>query len=201
MTSRERILAISYEHKLSHIGSCLSALPILEEIFSKKKPEDKVVLSSGHAGLALYVVLESLGEGNAERMLETQGIHPTRLPGENLIDVSTGSLGQGLPISVGLALSDRSRGVHCLVSDGEAMEGSIYESLKIARDLKLDNLHVIVNSNGWGAYSAIDQDQLERQLTAIGFPIDFRRTDSDIGTWAVGLASHYKPADEELLKI
>ena len=54
----QRIFDISLSHKLSHLGSCFTALPIIYEIFESKKPEDKFILSSGHAGLAYYVVLE-----------------------------------------------------------------------------------------------------------------------------------------------
>ncbi len=53
----KRVLEISIKHNLSHLGSCFTALPIIFEIYNKKKPEDKFVLSSGHAGLALYVLL------------------------------------------------------------------------------------------------------------------------------------------------
>ena len=55
---KKRILEISYKKKLSHLGSCLTAVDIIDEIFKIKKPDEKFVLSSGHAALALYVVLE-----------------------------------------------------------------------------------------------------------------------------------------------
>jgi transketolase N-terminal domain/subunit len=90
----ERILEISIKHKLSHLGSCFTALPIIYEIFLEKQATDKFVLSSGHAGLALYVVLEHFYGVAAEHLLETYGIHPER-DLENFIDVSTGSLGLG----------------------------------------------------------------------------------------------------------
>ena len=198
MTNRERLFDISYRHKLSHLGSCLTALPIIENIFSVKKPDEKFVLSSGHAGLALYCVLESLGLGDAEEMLEKQGIHHDRLKSDGQIDCSTGSLGQGLPIAVGMAIADRSKNVYCLISDGEAAEGSVWESLRIAKQLRLENLKVYCNANGWSAYDRVDVDDLEKKFRAFGFPVEVVRTNSDIGTWAVGLASHYKVADNEL---
>ena len=55
---QKRILDISYHHKLGHLGSCLSALPIILEIYEKKEEDDIFILSSGHVALALYVVLE-----------------------------------------------------------------------------------------------------------------------------------------------
>ena len=101
----ERILEISIKHKLSHLGSCFTALPIIYEIFLEKQATDKFVLSSGHAGLALYVVLEHFYGVAAEHLLETYGIHPER-DLENFIDVSTGSLGLGITIATGIAVAN-----------------------------------------------------------------------------------------------
>ena len=55
---KRRIIDLSFKHKASHIGSCLTAVDIIEEIFKKKKPTERFVLSNGHAAMALYVVLE-----------------------------------------------------------------------------------------------------------------------------------------------
>jgi transketolase len=153
MTRLERrIIDISYHHKLAHIGSCLTAIGIIEEIFKLKKPDEKFVLSCGHAGLALYAMLEELGLADAEDLLLKCGIHPDRKVAENVIDCSTGSLGQGLPIALGMALSDRSKNVYCLVSDGECAEGSIYEAMNLRQKYSLNNLKVYCNHNGWAAY-------------------------------------------------
>ena len=196
MNNRERIIDISKRHKLSHIGSCLTALDIIEEIYGNKKPEDKVILDSGHAHLA-HLVVRGAGRSTEDiiKSIEELGIHCDR---RSECDVSTGSLGQGLPIAVGIALADRSKSVFVLTTDGAMAEGSNWEALRIAKEQKLDNLKVYVNCNGWGAYQAIDTDDLEKRIKAFGFPVDIRRTNSDIGTWAVGLQSHYKVADEEL---
>lgn len=195
MTNRERVIDISVRHKLSHAGSCLTALPIIEEIYAQKKPEDKFILSSGHAHLAHAVVREALGFEDAEKAIQAYGIHCDRRAG---CDVSTGSLGQGLPISVGIALADRSKNVFCLVSDGEMAEGSCWEALRIAKEQKLDNLKVYANFNGFGALGAIDLDYLEARIKAFGFPVEIRRTDPGLGEWAQGVMAHYKPADEKL---
>ncbi len=197
---KHRALEISYNHKLSHIGSVLCALPILYEIYNQKKEGDKVVVSSGHAHLAHLVVKEvegTLSEG-AEILLERFGIHCDRRAG---CDVSTGSLGQGIAIAAGMALADRSRNTFCLVSDGELAEGSCWEALRIAKEQKLDNLKVYLNANGMGAMGTIDTDDLEKRIKAFGFPVEIRRTDAGLGSWAQGLAQHYKQADGELLKI
>ena len=167
---KKRIIEISYLRKLSHIGSCLTALPIIAEIYNNNKKSDLFILSQGHSGLALYVILEELGCGDAEEWLTKCGIHPDRLSSmefrdgemKSPFDVSTGSLGHGLPIAVGMALADRTRAVYVLTSDGEMAEGSMYEALNIASDLKLDNLHIYINNNGWSAYRETDIDLLDK---------------------------------------
>ncbi|MEK9207507.1 MAG: thiamine pyrophosphate-dependent enzyme [Patescibacteria group bacterium] len=190
MNARERLLQISYDKRLSHIGSCITSLPIIEMVYRIKRPGDKFLLGEGHAGLALYCVLESLGLGNAEEMLEKQGIHPTRLESQGLIDASTGSLGQGLPIAVGMALADRNRNVYVLESDGSMAEGSNWEALRIAEEQKLENLVILVNANGWSGLGATDIDKLERRLKDFDLDITVWRTDP-IYPFLQGLVGHY----------
>lgn len=152
---QRRILDISYSHGLSHLSSNLCALPIIYEIFQQKKNGEKFVLSSGHAGLALYVVLEYFEGLDAEKLLERCGIHPERGEG---IDCSTGSLGMGIGIACGMAMADRSKAVYCLISDGEAKEGSVYEAFNLKKKYSLDNLIVYLNHNGYGAYGETVND-------------------------------------------
>ncbi len=149
-----RILEISYKNKLSHLGSCLSCVHILDEIYGVREENDPVVLSCGHAGLALYVVLEKYFGLNAEKLLEKHGIHPNRSI-EDKIYCSTGSLGLGLGIATGYALSDRKRKTWCLISDGEIAEGICYEAFSFYRRELFLNLKVIVNANGYGAYRSV----------------------------------------------
>ncbi len=189
MTNKERILDISFRGGLSHLGSCLTALPIIESIYAKKQPNDIFVLSEGHAHLAHLVVKEAegtLSEG-AEILLERFGIHCDRRAG---CDVSTGSLGQGLPIAVGMALADKSHNVYCLVSDGELAEGSCWEALRIAEEQKLKNLKIHVNANGWSGLGPTDIDKLKRRLRNFDLDIRIWRTDP-IYSFLQGLAGHY----------
>lgn len=151
---KRRIIEISYKNKLSHIGSNLTAVDIIDEIYSKKKSDEKFILSSGHAGLALYCILEKYEGKNAEDIWNHHGVHPDRCLSCG-IDCSAGSLGHGLPVAVGMALADRTKNVYCLISDGEMAEGSISEAFRIAEEQSLTNLHVYLNSNGWGAYRKI----------------------------------------------
>src|ERR1700727_736274 len=143
-TLKIRLMDISFRHKLSHLGSCMTALPIIQTIYALKEPDDIFILSSGHAGLALYVVLESYLGVNAEKLLEKHGVHPNR-DVKNGIICSSGSLGSGLPIAIGHALADDTRTVHCLISDGECAEGSIWESLQFIGETGLSNIKVYVN--------------------------------------------------------
>jgi transketolase len=207
---RKRLIDISYKHKLSHIGSCLTTLPIIVDIYSEMDLKtDKFVLSSGHAGLALYVVLEHLGYGDAEIMLRAGGIHPDRSINNVLaieygtksdpIHCSTGSLGQGLPIALGMALADESRDVYCVVSDGECSEGSIWEALKIASDYNVLNLRVHFNINGSGAYSLIDSDILVDRLEAFSSFLRVHLTDNLLEPHSAlnGIDAHYHVLTED----
>lgn len=177
---KERILEISFKEKLSHLGSVLTALPAIEAIYDVKKPDERFVLSSGHAALALYVVLESKGLVNAEDAFHHHGVHPDRCD-QCHIDCSTGSLGQGLPIAVGMALADRSKNVYCLISDGECAEGSIWEALRIGSENNLKNLRLVINANGWGAYQKIDIDKLVERIRSFGWATIRAGRHKDVG--------------------
>jgi transketolase len=161
----KRILEISYKHKLAHIGSCLTMSPILEDIYNNKNPNDIVVLSAGHAGLAQYVEIEKHSNGliNAEYLLENMGIHPVR-DVKNGINVSSGSLGCGILVAIGLAIADKNRKIYCILSDGECAEGSVWEALAFCKKINLENIIIHVNINGFGAYDSIDRVYLENRL-------------------------------------
>lgn len=154
MSLHRRIFDISYRHKLSHIGSCITAVDIIDEIYSQKQPDEPFILSCGHAGLALYVVLEARLGVDAEILLAKHGIHPSK-DVFNGITCSSGSLGQGITVAVGHALAIQPRNVWCLVSDAEANEGAFYEAVRFADQRRLDNLRVYININGYGAYHSI----------------------------------------------
>jgi len=187
----KRILEISIKHNLSHLGSCFTALPIIFKIYSKKKPEDKFVLSSGHAGLALYVVLEHFHNVDAEHLLETHGIHPER-DLENFIDVSTGSLGLGITIATGIATSNPNINVYCLISDGECAEGSIWETLRFIDEENISNIEIHANVNGWAAYKPVDTEKLTNRLKAFLPSINIHYTDvNEVIKFETPLAAHY----------
>jgi transketolase len=185
-----RLIDITYQERLSHLSSTLSALPIIEEIYAEKKPDEVFILSNGHAGLALYVVLEKYHGVDPVAMLHKHGIHPGR-DLENHLYCSTGSLGSGLPIAVGHALATPNRQVYCMISDGESAEGSIWESLRFIQDNNITNLHVYVNINGMGAYDMIDTHQLAFRLQAFLPRINLRFSDPHKWSFAENLLTHY----------
>jgi transketolase len=196
-----RIIDITYEEKLSHLSSCLSAWPIIHEIYDRKADDEVFILSNGHAGLALYCELEYRYGTDPVMLLHKHGIHPGK-DLENRLYCSTGSLGSGLPIAVGHALADRNRDVYCMISDGEAAEGSIWESLRFIHDQKLTNLHVYVNINGMTAYDYIDNEYLINRLRAFLPDINIRVSEPPEWDFAKGLLTHYyvlKPEDYQKL--
>jgi transketolase len=148
------------------------------------------ILSNGHAGLALYVVLESKYGIDPVMLLHKHGIHPGK-DLENKLYCSTGSLGSGLPIAVGHALADRTKNVYCMISDGECAEGSIWESLRFIHTAKLDNLHVYANINGMSAYEYLDVPYLVERLKTFLPSINLRVSEPAEFSFAKGLLTHY----------
>jgi transketolase len=221
---KRRILDLSYIHQLSHLGSCLTAVNLIDAVYAVKNDDEKFMLSSGHAALALYVVLEKYKFIDAEFLVKHSGTHPDRLntmtrAGSD-IDCSTGSLGQGLPIAVGMALADRNKRVFCVISDGECSEGSIWEALRIAYEQKLKNLVVLVNVNGFGGYKEIKGCDLYDAFVGFGWIVEivedevrhikksisqknqmptitFVRTDVEQYPFLKGIDAHYHVLTEE----
>lgn len=191
-----RIIDISFKHKLSHLSSCLTAVNMIDNIYKVKKDDEPFILSNGHAGLALYVVLEKVYLKDAEKLLGKHGIHPCYDP-ENRIWVSTGSLGQGLPIAVGMALADRNKNVWVMCSDGEMAEGSMWEALRIAGERRLENLKVTINANGTGAYGKIDQQLLDMRIQLFYPSLVIRSNMYEFIDSLQGLDGHYHALTED----
>lgn len=129
-----------------HFGGCFSCTEILIALFDHVLAKgDKFILSKGHACWPYYVLL--MEEGNKPALTG----HPSRDP-HNGVPCTTGSLGHGLPMALGMALAKKVKGesgkVYVLMGDGECQEGTTWESLLIAVNLRLDNLVVIVDWNG-----------------------------------------------------
>lgn len=172
---RLNVLELVGVGKAGHLGGSCSAADLVAALYFGKmqyRPEDpawpgrdRLVLSKGHAALCQYAALCELGV--LERALlptakalgsALQG-HPdmTKCPG---IEANTGSLGQGLSISLGLALGLRLDGgaqrVYCILGDGELEEGQVWEAAMAAAHYRADNLTAIVDRNGVQATDAVD---------------------------------------------
>jgi transketolase N-terminal domain/subunit len=194
-----RCLEISYKHKLTHLSSVLTSIGIIDKIFLAKNPKDKFILSNGHAFLALAVVLEKNGKCNAEELVLKHGTHPNRDP-ENQLWASTGSLGQGISIAVGMAIARPDIDIYVLTSDGELAEGMAWEALRIAGELKLENLKVAVNANGYSAYGKVDGELLDARLQLF-YPSLVIKTDMfKYPDFLNGFQGHYKALSEEEYK-
>jgi transketolase len=192
----KRCIEITYNNKASHLGSVLTSVGIIDKLFLVKKPRDKFVLSAGHAFLALAVILEKNGKGNAEELVKRHGTHPNR-DVDHDIWVSTGSLGQGLPIAVGMAVARPEIDIYVLVSDGEMAEGSCWEALRIAGELRLENLKVVCNANGYSALGKTDVDTLDTRMQMF-YPSLVVRTDVfKYPDWLQGLQGHYLVLNKE----
>lgn len=189
----KRILQLSKEFGSTHISSCLTTVNYLDFVYSTKLPRDKVVLSNGHSGLSLYVILEKYEKQDARALFKKHGTHPNRDIKDGIF-VSTGSLGQGLPIALGMAMADTTRDVYCFTSDGEWAEGSMWEALTIASDNLVSNLIILVIANGFGGFREIDRDRLEWKIAAFvreKYPkVSFIRVENPEGY--EGIQGHYK---------
>ena len=149
-----------------HFGGSLSIVEILVALYGvvmrvdPKRPRwpdrDRLILSKGHASAALCVALAHYGYygeellGTFNKLDSPFGMHPdmNKIPG---CDMSTGSLGHGLPVGIGMAVAGRSDGkdyhVYVVMGDGECNEGTVWESAAVAAQLKLDNLVAVIDRN------------------------------------------------------
>ena len=178
----------------SHVGGSLSAADLLAAIYGRalrydpQRPDwpdrDRFIMSKGHACSALYAVLAESGYFPVER-LETFYQNGSPLAGHVMhknvpgVELSTGSLGHGLPVATGMALAAKRDGrpsrIFCMVSDGECDEGSVWEAALFAPHHKLDNLVVIVDYNKIQSLGTvkevIDLDPLPAKWSAFGWAV------------------------------
>lgn len=193
---KKRLVEIAYKNKLGHLGSYFSSLQIIDDIYSKMDEDDIFILSSGHAALALYVVLEKYKGVDAEMLFAKHGGHPHR-DEENHIYCSTGSLGLGICVALGRAVAKPNRKVWVLISDGESAEGSVWESLKTIQEENINNIEVYVNVNGYAAYKEVDSEYLINRLKAFLPTINIVRTTVEQFPFLKGLNAHYHVMTEE----
>ena len=194
-----RIIDLSYKLKLSHIGSCLISVNVIDKIYQVKKKNEPFILSNGHAGLALYTILEKYEGKDAEKLWKKHGTHPNRDLKDG-IWASTGSLGHGIGIAVGMAMADRTRNVYVMMSDGECAEGSVWEALNIAAKFRLENLRVTVVANGYSAYDKVDADDLDLRLQYFYPTLLIKSNMFYLPDYLNGLLGHYTVLNEKQYK-
>ena len=191
---RKGIIEAVYSANSGHPGGALSCADILTVLYfnemniDPKKPNDinrdRFILSKGHASPALYSVLANKGYFPVENLKTFRKIdsilqgHPdmTKVPG---VDMTTGSLGQGLSAANGMALNAKLKNknyrVYCLVGDGEIEEGQIWEAAMTAVHYKLDNMCLIVDNNNLQIDGTIDDVMspypIDKKFKAFGFEV------------------------------
>ena len=173
---RKGAVTAVYNAKSGHPGGSLSAADIYAYLFfeemnidpkePKKADRDRFVLSKGHTAPGYYAALAHRGFFPVEDLTTLRKVgsylqgHPDmkHIPG---VDMSSGSLGQGISAAVGMALSAKLSNedyrVYTLLGDGEIQEGQVWEAAMLASHRKLDNLVVIVDNNGLQIDGAIDE--------------------------------------------
>ncbi|MDR1096550.1 MAG: transketolase [Tannerella sp.] len=177
---------------VGHVGGALSVVDVLTILYykymdvspdhPKKKDRDKLVLSKGHAGPALYSVLADKG------FFPKEWLHTLNQGGTNLpshcdmnktpgIDMTTGSLGQGVSAAIGIALANKldhiDKKVYLIIGDGESNEGQVWEGAMAAAHYRLDNLIAFTDHNkmqidGY-VYDIMNVDDLNSKWNAFGW--------------------------------
>jgi transketolase len=192
-TIRARCLRMTHDGGSGHVGSMLSMTDLIVVLYEKilrvdpKKPDwpgrDRFILSKGHGGGAVYAMLAEKGffpkdwlgtyyKDNGKLM----GHISHHVPG---VEFSTGSLGHGLPVAVGMALAAKHKKqnhrIFCLMSDGDCDEGSTWEAIMFARQHKFDNLTVIVDYNRVQALGKVEDvielEPFAAKLKAFGWAV------------------------------
>ena len=170
---RKKTFIKFYEMGEAHLGGSFSMIELL--VFIKKvtmQKNDKFILSKSHASLPYLL------------MLKDQGFNPElkthlEIAKKNLIHCTTGSLGHGLPVSVGIAMankfSKKKSKVFVLISDGECQEGTTWESLLLINKFKLNNLIILVDYNKVQALTSLKDglplDNLQKKFTAFNLNV------------------------------
>ena len=191
---RKGIIEEVYEAQSGHPGGALSVADILTVLYfnilniDEKNPSweerDRLVLSKGHCSPALYSCLANRGFFEEEKLKDFRKInkklqgHPDmkKIPG---VDMTTGSLGQGLSAANGMAiaakLDKKDYRVYCILGDGEIEEGQVWEAAMAAAHYKLDNLCVIVDNNNLQIDGKIEDVinpySIEEKFKSFGFQI------------------------------
>jgi transketolase len=192
---RRHVVQMVHRAHSSHAGTSLSATDLLVTLYFRvlnvdpsnpvRDDRDRFILSKGHGAAALYAVLAERGFFPVER-LDTFCLNGGQLHGHvdahdaAGVELSTGSLGHGLPVGAGMALAARhdgaARRVFVLLSDGECDEGSVWEAALFAAHNRLNNLVAIVDYNRWQAFGrtaeVLDLEPFAAKWRAFGWAVE-----------------------------
>ncbi len=188
---RQEILRMAKAGGSVHVGCAFSMVEIvsclcndflnINEIIDKKESSSWLLLSKGHGVMAIYAAfykMSLLKDFHLDQYFSDgsllHGLSEAKVPG---FEISSGSLGHGLPIAVGVAFGKKIAGqkgqVYCIVGDGEMNEGPMWEALLFAGHHQLSNLTVIVDANGYQAMGTIDEvlkmEPFTDKFTSFGF--------------------------------
>jgi len=194
---RQQVINMIANAQSGHPGGSLSAVEIMSVLYKKvmkicpewkNSPDfsnrDRFVLSKGHASATLYAVLADCGYFDESELMTFRKLH-TRLQGHPSygylqgIEVSTGSLGQGLSMACGMALGlkldKKDARVYALLGDGEMQEGQIWEALMHAAHRELDNLTIVIDRNRLQIDGCVDEvkslGSLSKKITGFGLEV------------------------------
>lgn len=187
--NRKRIVRMIHDAKAGHPGGSLSVIDMLTAIYEmdvdfNSENRSKVVLSKGHTVPAQYAELCSKGIIPEEELSTFRKVN-SRLQGHPYtgtipeVDATTGLLGQGLSIAVGMAIAKKNNNdnhhVYAILGDGEMQEGQIWESLLQAAHYKLDNLIVIIDYNKLSSFDNVNEsmnlEPLAEKIKAFNFHV------------------------------
>lgn len=186
-----------------HVGGCMSIVELLAALYGgvlrvdPQKPDweerDRLIVSKGHAGPAVYAALALRGFFPLEK-LDTLNRPGTELPSHMDarktpgVDMTTGSLGQGVSAGVGIALANHIAGkdvhVYIIAGDGECQEGQVWEAVLFAAAQKLDNLTLLIDRNYYqldgGTEDVLALGSLEEKLRAFGWNVSSVQDGNDV---------------------
>lgn len=188
---RKTVLEMAYKGQSVHVGCAFSLIEVCAVLYRsilnlgdrtpRAADRDYLVMSKGHGVMAQYACMRELGwltdhdvQNYFGEGTELKGLSEGNIPG---LEVSSGSLGHGLSVGVGLALASQkkkdNKKVFCIVGDGEMNEGSIWEGILFASHFKLQNFFLIVDENSFQAMGStkevMDMGDIRNKLEAFGF--------------------------------
>jgi len=189
--TRKTILDIVHRGNASHIASSYSLVEILRAIYrvvdinkiiDGEKDRDRIVVSKGHSASAVYSILHEFGLMTKESLCSYH-MNGSLLSGHvshfiKYVEHSTGALGHGLPVAVGICIGLKAAGmeetkIYVIIGDGELNEGSNWEAMMLAGHRKLDNLYVLLDNNRFGGISKTDDccslSPCKERFEAFGF--------------------------------